>query len=669
MTRIKRLLIANRGEIACRIMRSAQARGIHCIAVYSDADAQAIHVQQADEAVHIGGSAAADSYLVIDKVIAAAKSTRSDAIHPGYGFLSERAAFASACAEAGIIFVGPSAEAIELMGDKALAKRTMIEAGVPCVPGYQGEVQDDATLVSEGEKVGFPLMVKAAAGGGGKGMRLVEGAEELPRAIATARSEAEAAFGSGELILERAIVRPRHVEIQVFGDTHGHVIHLGERDCSVQRRHQKVVEEAPCPVMTPELRTSMGEAAIKAAQSVNYVGAGTVEFLLGEDGAFYFLEMNTRLQVEHPVTEQVTGLDLVALQLRVAEGAPLGIAQEDVSITGHSIEVRYYAEDPANAFMPGAGPVVLWSAPHGEGVRVDAGIATGGEVSAFYDPMVAKVIATGADREDARRKLVGALQQSALIGPANNRDFLIDLLENERFAAGSATTAFIDEEFGEEGWSQLACARDYALGAVLLHASEQRAASQAAISLPDELFGWSSEGTLTSFYSFAARGDDGDDLELQVLLRSRPDGSLVAEAGGHTHGFSIVEFAPPHAVLLTPSGKQRVSFAIDEASVAFVAPSGQHTLPRCQPGGGGADEGGSGRITAPMHGKLVALLVEEGGVVESGQPVAMMEAMKMQQEIASPVSGAVTSIAAETGAQLAVGDLLLEIEPIQEDEG
>ena len=381
---MKKVLIANRGEIALRIMRTCREMGVKTVAVFSEADRSAPFVRYADEAFCIGPPPSNQSYLDYEKIIDVAKKTKTDGIHPGYGFLSENAEFAKACEDAGLVFIGPTPDAIHLMGNKAEAKRRMIAAGVPCVPGYEGEDQSDATLLSEGAKITLPLMVKAAAGGGGRGMRIVHKSSELSNAIKLARAEASSAFGSGELILEKAIMRPRHVEIQVFGDSHGTIVHLGERDCSVQRRHQKVIEEAPCPVMTDALRDEMGAAAIAAAQSIGYRGAGTVEFLLDEYGTFYFLEMNTRLQVEHPVTELITGLDLVALQLQVAQGEPLGFTQDEVTLSGHAIEVRLYTEDPAQDFLPTSGPVDLWSPPTGVGVRVDSGICSGQEVSHFY---------------------------------------------------------------------------------------------------------------------------------------------------------------------------------------------------------------------------------------------------------------------------------------------
>ena len=426
-----KVLIANRGEIACRIMRTAQAQGYDTVAVYSEADADAPHVRIADQAVCIGGAPVEESYLNMAAILEAAARTGADAVHPGYGFLAENATFAQACADAGVTFIGPSPRAIALMGNKRLAKLRMAEAEVPCVPGYSGTAQDDPTLAAEGEIIGFPLMVKAAAGGGGRGMRLVEAAADLPAAISGARSEAENAFGSGELILERAVVEPRHVEIQIFADRHGNCLHLGERDCSIQRRHQKVVEEAPSPAVDDALRAEMGRAAVMAARAIDYVGSGTVEFLLGPDDTFYFLEMNTRLQVEHPVTEMITGLDLVAWQLDIANGATLPLSQDEIRFDGHAIEVRLYAEDPYAGFLPQTGVVAAWR-PSAE-VRVDGGIAQGQVISPFYDAMVAKVIAHGRSREEARRRLIRGLAGTTLLGVPNNRGFLLDVLRHDNF--------------------------------------------------------------------------------------------------------------------------------------------------------------------------------------------------------------------------------------------
>ena len=438
-----KILVANRGEIAWRIMRTARAMGYRTVAVYSDADKEAPHVAFADEAVRIGPSPVGESYLSIDRLLEAAHRSGADAIHPGYGFLSENEAFAAACEKAGLVFIGPPPAAIAAMGNKAAAKRRMIDAGVPCVPGYQGADQSDATLETEARKIGLPVMVKAAAGGGGRGMRLVERDADLPEAIRTARAEAQSAFGSGELILEKAVVDARHVEIQVFADAHGNVIHLGERDCSMQRRHQKVIEEAPSPAVDADLRGRMGAAAVAAARAIGYRGAGTVEFLLAADGAFYFLEMNTRLQVEHPVTEAITGQDLVAWQLKVAAGEKLPLAQAQVKFSGHAIEARLYAEDAYAGFLPQTGRVDVWRPATGAGIRVDHGMKDGLAISPFYDPMIAKLIAHGATREEARTRLVRALRETVVLGPTTNRHFLIRLLEHPEFAAGKATTAFI----------------------------------------------------------------------------------------------------------------------------------------------------------------------------------------------------------------------------------
>ncbi|HJT06967.1 MAG TPA: acetyl-CoA carboxylase biotin carboxylase subunit, partial [Stellaceae bacterium] len=447
MTRFAKILIANRGEIACRVTRTARAMGYRTVAVYSDADRAMPHVAEADQAVPIGPAPASESYLAIDKIIAAARRAGADAVHPGYGFLSENAAFAEACARADLVFIGPPPDAIRLMGNKAAAKRRMIAAGVPCVPGYEGEDQGDAVLSKKAVAIGFPVMVKAAAGGGGKGMRLVTVAEKLLDALRAARSEAQKAFGSDELILEKAIIEPRHVEMQIFADRQGNVIHLFERDCSIQRRHQKVVEEAPSPAMTPALRRAMGEAAVAAAKAIGYVGAGTVEFLLAPDGQFYFLEMNTRLQVEHPVTEMITGLDLVEWQLRIAAGEELPLRQQEVPLAGHAIEVRLYAEDAHGDFLPQAGTVIAWQPPEGDGVRTDHGIAAGVTISPYYDPMLAKIIAHGASREAARRRLVAALRETVVLGIETNRRFLIDCLSHPAFAAGETSTAFIERHF------------------------------------------------------------------------------------------------------------------------------------------------------------------------------------------------------------------------------
>jgi len=660
--KISSILVANRGEIALRVMRTARAQGIHTVAVYSEADANAPHVKYADDSVLLGPAPVGESYLKAEAVIQAAIDKQADAIHPGYGFLSENAGFARDVAAAGLTFIGPPAEAIEVMGDKAQAKRRMIDADVPCVPGYEGEDQADERFVEAAAEISFPLMVKAAAGGGGRGMRLVEDPADLPDALKLARSEAENAFGSGELILEKAIIRPRHVEVQVFADEHGNVIHLGERDCSVQRRHQKVVEEAPCPVMTPELREAMGSAAVEAARAVAYRGAGTVEFLLDEAGSFYFLEMNTRLQVEHPVTELVTGLDLVALQIAVAEGRLLNLSQDDISLTGHAIEVRLYAEDPAQDFLPATGPIHHW---HPSALlRVDAGIESGGEVSPYYDSMVAKLIAYGDTRDAARRKLIEGLGDTALFGINTNRDFLIDVLGQDSFADGSATTAFIAETYGEGGWSDPAITSDaLAVAGLLEHALGQKAALKESGAISAELLDWSSARDLASVLRYeladesyrvsvhaavegGARVQVNDDSRQAQVLNLSADSALVSLEGAH----QMVRF------WRAPSGLLHLALAdrnLELMDAALLA--------------GAEEAGGDGIVVAPMHGQLLEILVAVGDSVSKGDKLAVLEAMKMQHEILAEVDGVVTAVVAEAGVQITADQKILEIEPGESD--
>ena len=650
MTQFKSVLVANRGEIALRIMRTARAMGITCIAVYTEADAQSPHVAFADRAICIGAGPAGDSYLDAAKVLAAATEAGAEAIHPGYGFLSENADFAQACQDAGLTFIGPSAEAIALMGNKAAAKRRMIAAGVPCVPGYEGADQTANTLQAEADKITYPVMIKAAAGGGGRGMRLVTTADDFAKALDLAKSEALAAFGSDEMILEKAVLRPRHVEIQVFADASGHTIHLGERDCSVQRRHQKVVEEAPCPVMTPDLRTRMGAAAVEAARAISYLGAGTVEFLLDESGAFYFLEMNTRLQVEHPVTEMITGQDLVALQIRAAKGEPLGLTQEEVTLTGHAIEVRLYAEDPAQDFLPQSGPISLWKPAEGVGIRVDAGITSGQEVSAFYDPMLAKVIAHGATRAEALQHLRAALSDTVLFGPICNRDFLMDVLAHPAFVAGEATTSFIGEYFDPLPQPEVASA-DLALAATLIYGADQRALAQLA-DIPAELLGWSSQGVLQARMVLQAGGDP-----VTALLRHSPDGIRVQVGAAQHH---LVR----QGDRLRLDGLRvdlRNHILVDD-DLYLATGARMLKLTRLRAGASATAAAGGGEIRALMHGNLLEICVSAGDQVEPGTRLAVLEAMKMQHEILAEVAGTVSEVAAVAASQVKAGDLLVQIE-------
>ena len=662
------ILIANRGEIACRVIRTAKQLGYRTIAVYSDADAGAPHVELADASVCIGPGPVGESYLLADHILAEAASSGAEAVHPGYGFLSENADFAEMVESAGLVFIGPTKEAIDVMGNKAESKRRMIEAGVPCVPGYEGLDQSDKTLLAEGKKIDLPLMVKAAAGGGGRGMRLVHDYKELGNAIKLARAEAESAFGSGELILEKAIIQPRHVELQVFADTQGNTIHLGERDCSVQRRHQKVVEEAPCPIMTPQLREQMGQSAIDAAKSVNYRGAGTVEFLLDASGAFYFLEMNTRLQVEHPVTELVTGLDLVELQINVAQGRSLGLTQEDIKLQGAAIEVRLYTEDPSQDFLPASGPVDLWQPATGVGVRIDAGICTGQAISPFYDPMVAKVIGYGDDRETARTKLIAALQETVLFGTANNKDFLIQCLEKQSFIDGAATTAFIPEEF-TEAYLALAEPRveDAAAAAVIdLNLEYQRHFASSTLT-SHKLKNWTMASGLVSRKQYQF-GESLFDLSISPVANSS-DCYLVSCAQSQQQ----IEIE-----LLTMDGNN-ASLAVNGSSLLATFKLRQQGQLYCSIAGrsalfkdliildGAVDEAaGGGRVTAPMHGLLLEVLVKPGDQVVKGQNLAVLEAMKMHYEIIAEVDGTVEEVTAVAGTQVAADDVLIEINQQQE---
>jgi len=658
--RFDSILVANRGEIACRVLRSARELGYRTIAIYSEADRGAPHTTLADEAVLIGPAPVGESYLDIERILQAAARSGAEAIHPGYGFLSENAAFARACRDAGYCFIGPPPRAIELMGNKAAAKRRMHEAGVPCVPGYQGSEQDDATLLAAADGIGLPVMVKAAAGGGGRGMRLVRERKGLADAFRLARAEALSAFGSAELILERALARPRHVELQVFADDHGNVCHLGERDCSVQRRHQKVVEEAPCPVMNESLRRRMGAAAVEAARSIGYVGAGTVEFLLDEDGAFYFLEMNTRLQVEHPVTELVTGLDLVALQISVAQGDPLPPGLENMALNGHAIEVRLYAEDPARDFRPGTGRIVLWRPPVGAGIRVDAGIQTGQEISPFYDPLVAKIIAWGASREAARKRLLRALRETVLFGVASNRDYLIRILEEDVFAAGRATTAFLAEQAVSLG--QPALLADFsraAVAAVLSCRAQAARSAAAAVRVSRPLLNWSSSGRLRSHY-LLTEGERRQHLTVTVS-----DGIYRVGDGEQQLAVEVLRDDGNRAEIVMDGAVHRVSYHVASDAVTWVALDDRIEcyVNRLHDRAGDSEAGGDRRVMAPMHGLLREIRVAEGDPVTRGQCLLVLEAMKMQHEVQAGIDGIVTSICRESGAQVTAGELILEIEP------
>lgn len=641
-----KILVANRGEIAVRVMQTAKAMGYKTVAVYSDADQHARHVHVADEAVYIGPSKVSESYLSIANIIEACKKTGANAVHPGYGFLSENTDFAHACIENDITFIGPTAAAIELMGSKRLSKIAMIQAGVPCVPGYEGDNQEINFLAEQARKVGFPLMVKASAGGGGRGMRLVHQDAELLESLNTARSEAENAFGSGELIIEKAVIAPRHVEIQVFGDTHGNYVYLFERDCSIQRRHQKVVEEAPCPVMTPELRQRMGEAAVAAAASCDYVGAGTVEFLLDASGAFYFLEMNTRLQVEHPVTEMITGLDLVEWQLRVANGEKLPLQQSELTLKGHAIEVRLYAEDPRLDFLPQTGKILRWKPIESANVRIDHGMLAKGEISPFYDPMVAKVIAYGTNRDDAIRTLARAVEQCVLLGVNSNKEFLVNLLRHPVVVAGDTNTAFIQEHFQQDlslNKQSLKLETLALVAALLTNASTQSSWNTGiALSLPLKL--------------------RYDEQKLDLIVK-RDGSDISVEICGETQTIHLLEQTAEQLIYVINGVRRKVDYALDDDFVYLDVANGNVTVENITYLPPETTEvAGDGKIRAPMDGAIINLVVNPGDSVTKGQTLLILEAMKIQQQIKSDVDGIVGEIIGQVGQQVKKRQILLNVD-------
>ena len=677
MTSISTLLVANRGEIAVRIMGTARRMGIRTVAVYSDADADALHVREADTAVHIGASAPAQSYLNIDAILLAAETSGADAIHPGYGFLSENKDFAGACRARGLIFIGPNEHAIDVMGDKARAKQVMLATAVPCLPGYQGDDQSAERLLQEAQRLGAPLMVKAAAGGGGRGMRLVTDMADVAKAIPLAQGEAQNAFGSSDLILERALLNPRHVEIQVFADQQGNTVYLGERDCSIQRRHQKVVEESPCPVLTPELRSAMGKAAVDAATAVDYVGAGTVEFLLDTDGAFYFLEMNTRLQVEHPVTELVTGLDLVEWQLRVAQGEALPLTQESIILRGHAIEVRLYAENPAQGFLPATGKLERFDVPSHECVRIDTGVETGDRISPFYDAMMAKIIGFGATREDARRSLQRSLEASTVFGVDSNRDFLIDVMRQPCFVAGLATTAFIKDIYPEQVIKPFIDLPLVLAAAALFYRHYQRQYQGQALSVSSELLDWSSTGVLTSriclgheqpFAPLLAeplRSLCVDDA-LPVRVSTASDSNhYQLDLGDNSYTVGVIDGGAEQALIDINGSRQQVGYQVSAEGALHLRTANLTTrlVDRARLAASADDVATDGHVSAPMHGQLVSVDVAVDQTVQQGQRLGVLEAMKMQHEIVAPIGGVVSDVGPSAGTQVAAGEWLMTITP------
>jgi 3-methylcrotonyl-CoA carboxylase alpha subunit len=653
---IERVLIANRGEIALRVMRTCRALGIDTVAVFSDADRDAPHVAAADCAVRIGPPASTESYLNIARIIEAARQTGADAIHPGYGFLAENAEFAEACASAGVIFIGPPPFAIRAMGSKRMAKTLMRDAGVPVIPWAGGEGQDDDQstdgLVARGLELGFPLLVKASAGGGGKGMRIVAHEGELAASIEAARRESASAFGDGTLLLERYLERPRHVEIQILGDQHGHLVHLFERECSIQRRHQKIIEETPSTAVDDGLRRRMGQAAVDAGKAIGYFNAGTVEFLLAPDGEFYFLEVNTRLQVEHPITECITGMDLVREQIRVAQGEALGYQQADIRSEGAAIECRLYAEDPANHFMPASGRLLDWHIPPFEGLRVDSGVESGVEVSIHYDPMLAKVVTSGRDRAEAIRRMRRALRTLSVQGVRTNRDFLLATLAHPAFAAGEIDTHFIETHMGSHLASSPSAeaVREAALAATLVGNLERPRLLDSLTS------GYRNNPYRPQWVDFTLEKD-----ALQVTYTDRGDHYDMA-VGDWSGRVEVVDWRPPELVIQLGDDRLQRFRVVRDGLRTFVHDLRCNLMlveqPRFPERGADKQAGGYG---APMPGKVIAIEVGEGDEVEAGDVLVVMEAMKMEQSIIAERPGHVESVLVEVGEQVDADQILIVI--------
>ena len=665
----KKILIANRGEIACRVAATARRMGVKTVAVYSDADASAKHVAACDEAVHIGGSAPKDSYLQWQRILDAARATGAQAVHPGYGFLSENEAFANACAEAGLVFIGPPSSAIEAMGLKAESKRLMEKAGVPLVPGYHGADQDPHMLQHEADRIGYPVLIKASAGGGGKGMRVVEKSEDFEAALASCQREARNSFGSDAVLIEKYVQRPRHIEIQVFGDTHGNCVYLFERDCSVQRRHQKVLEEAPAPGLTPELRQQMGLAAVAAAKAVNYVGAGTVEFIVEQPGGygkpedmrFFFMEMNTRLQVEHPVTEAITGLDLVEWQLRVASGEPLPLQQHELRMQGHAIEARICAENPDNQFLPATGTLSVYRKPahaafERSTVRVDDGVREGDAISPFYDSMIAKLIVHGDTREQALARLDEALAETRIVGLATNVQFLRHVAASDSFAQAKLDTALIPREAAVL-FQQDRVGRDQAVAAAVAQTllTERAAEGADPFSRRD---GFRSHGLTVRRFDFDYLGEG-----MLAYLTYERGGALTLKVGETTSPLVFEAVAGGSRFDLQYAGQRQVVQTWTQGEMVHVfTPHGATQILEIDAlahAGEAAHEGG--RLTAPMPGKVVSFSVKAGDAVTKGQPLAVMEAMKMEHTIAAPADGTVAELLYAPGDQVNEGAELLRL--------
>ncbi|MEY4711741.1 MAG: hypothetical protein RIS88_1191 [Pseudomonadota bacterium] len=663
----KKILIANRGEIACRVAATARRMAVRTVAVYSDADANAKHVAACDEAVHIGGNAPAQSYLRWERILEAARATGAQAIHPGYGFLSENEDFAQACADAGLVFIGPPPSAIQAMGLKAESKQLMEKAGVPLVPGYHGSRQEPEFLKGQAEKIGYPVLIKASAGGGGKGMRAVDKAADFDAALASCKREAANSFGDDAVLIEKYVQRPRHIEIQVFGDTQGHYVWLFERDCSVQRRHQKVLEEAPAPGLSPALRRQMGEAAVAAARAVNYVGAGTVEFIVEQkpsgEMAFFFMEMNTRLQVEHPVTEAITGLDLVEWQLRVASGEPLPLSQDQLRLDGHAIEARICAENPDKNFLPATGTLRVYRKPACSSftrapVRVDDGVREGDAISPYYDSMIAKLIVHGATREEALARLDEALAQTQIVGLATNVQFLRHVVRSESFAKANLDTALIPREAAAVFRQQtvpLPLAAAAAVARTLRDESAQ--ATHEPFSRRD---GWHSHGEAVRRFEFEFAGE-----RVAAHLTYRHDGSLDLAVGDARGALAFTADGVSGIDLRFAGLRERVTVHTQgETDHVFTARGAAAIVSLDLLAHAGEGEAEGGRLTAPMPGKVVSIAVKAGDRVAKGQALAVMEAMKMEHTIAAPADGTVAEVLYAPGDQVAEGAELLKLEAV-----
>ncbi len=658
----KKILIANRGEIACRVAATARRLGVRTVAVFSEADANARHVALCDESVAIGPAPARESYLKIERIIAAAQATGAAAIHPGYGFLSENEDFAAACEAAGLVFIGPPASAIHAMGSKSAAKALMEKANVPLVPGYHGEQQEAAFLRTQADAIGYPVLLKASAGGGGKGMRIVGRSEDFEAALASCQREAAASFGDDRVLVEKYLQRPRHIEIQVFADTHGECVYLFERDCSVQRRHQKVLEEAPAPGMSAERRRAMGEAAVNAARAVGYVGAGTVEFIANQDGSFYFMEMNTRLQVEHPVTEMITGADLVEWQLRVAAGERLPLRQDELRIEGHAIEARIYAENPEKGFLPSTGRLLHLRMPdaaqfmNGD-VRIDAGVHEGDTISPHYDPMIAKLVVRGDDRAQALARMAQALAAVEVVGPATNVAFLGRLIGSQPFAAADLDTGLI-ERHHDALFPPAAEPPLPVLALAVAMLSMPAGATGDPWGAPS---GWRLNGSLARALRFTL--PSAADAALALTLEYRRDGWHLRRDGDGA-ALAGIEIAGA-AVTLSVDGRRVRGHVVRDGDVFHVFHAGSHwQLAWSDPiAHAGEQEAEGGRLTAPMPGKIVQLLVEPGATVEKGAPLLIMEAMKMEHTISAPARGRVAELLYAVGDQVADGAQLLAFTP------